>query len=179
MSMNRNTTLIALTAVVVIAIGGFWWFTSRPQETSQIQQKGSDTLLVLAQNWAETYMAQEKNIEIVVSGGGSGTGISALINNQIDIADASRQIKQKEIDAANEGNVNPVEWKVALDGISLIVNINNPLNEISYDQLRQIYNGSIENWAEVNGTPGVVTRKSWTRTTTEPISSSWLVTRRS
>jgi len=156
MSMNRNTTLIALTAVVVIAIGGFWWFTSRPQETVQIQQKGSDTLLVLAQNWAETYMAGEKNIEIVVSGGGSGTGISALINNQIDIADASRQIKQKEIDAANEGNVNPVEWKVALDGISLIVNINNPLNEISYDQLRQIYNGSIENWAEVNGTPGVV-----------------------
>jgi phosphate transport system substrate-binding protein len=129
---------------------------NRPGETVQIQQKGSDTLLVLAQNWAENYMATEKNVEIVVSGGGSGTGISALINNQIDIADASRQIKSSEIEAANEGGVDPVEWKVALDGISVIVNTANPLEEITYEQLRGIYNGAITDWSEVDGDAGVV-----------------------
>jgi phosphate transport system substrate-binding protein len=125
--------------------------TTQQPSTVQIQQKGSDTLLVLAQNWAEDYMSDNSNVEIVVSGGGSGTGISALINKQIDIADASRQIKQTEIDAAKEVDVNPVEWKVALDGISLIVNSENPIDELSYNQLRGIYNGSITNWSEVGG----------------------------
>jgi phosphate transport system substrate-binding protein len=96
-------------------------------------------------------MSENSNVEIVVSGGGSGTGISALINKQIDIADASRQIKQKEIDAAKEVDVNPVEWKVALDGISLIINSENNLDELSYNQLRGLYNGSITNWSEVGG----------------------------
>jgi phosphate transport system substrate-binding protein len=129
--------------------------TSSSPETIQIQQKGSDTLLVLAQNWAEAYM-EDKNVEIVVSGGGSGTGISALINKQIDIADASRQIKQKEIDTAGDVGVDPVEWKVALDGISIIVNKDNPMDELSYDQLRRIYNGSVVDWSEVGGEDGVI-----------------------
>jgi phosphate transport system substrate-binding protein len=111
---------------------------------------------VLAQNWAEQYMTTEKDIEIVVSGGGSGTGISALINKQIDIADASRQIKASEIEAANDAGVNPVEWKVALDGISVIVNAANPLEEITYEQLRGIYNGAVTDWSEVEGNEGVV-----------------------
>jgi phosphate transport system substrate-binding protein len=101
-------------------------------------------------------MESNPKTEIVVSGGGSGTGISALINKQIDIADASRQIKQKEIDAAKDGGVNPVEWKVALDGISVIVNNENPLSELSYAQIRGIYNGAIINWAEIGGEDGVV-----------------------
>ncbi len=130
--------------------------TSAQQKTVQIQQKGSDTLLVLAQNWAEAYMTDNKNVEIVVSGGGSGTGISALINRQIDIADASRQIKQQELDAAKEVGVNPVEWKVALDGISVIVNKANNIEELSYDQLRGLYNGSITNWSDVGGTSSTV-----------------------
>jgi len=155
MATRKNTTLI-IAAVIVVAIGGVWWWMSRPGESVQIQQKGSDTLLVLAQNWAEQYMATVKNVEIVVSGGGSGTGISALINKQIDIADASRQIKSSEIEAANDGGVNPVEWKVALDGISVIVHTANPLEEITYGQLRGIYNGSIVDWSEVDGDPGVI-----------------------
>lgn len=96
-------------------------------------------------------MSEHDNVEIVVSGGGSGTGISALINKQIDIADASRQIKQEEMDTANEAGVSPVEWKVALDGISIIVNRANNIEEFSYDQLRGLYNGSITNWSEVAG----------------------------
>jgi phosphate transport system substrate-binding protein len=154
--MDRNMTIALIAAVVIAAIGGYWWMTSSSPETIQIQQKGSDTLLVLAQNWAEAYMEDNKNVEIVVSGGGSGTGISALINKQIDIADASRQIKQKEIDSAGEVGVDPVEWKVALDGISIIVNKDNPIDELSYDQLRSIYNGSVVDWSEVDGEDGVI-----------------------
>jgi len=154
--MDRNTIIALIIVLAVAAIGGYWWMTSSSPETIQIQQKGSDTLLILAQNWAETYMEENKNVEIVVSGGGSGTGISALINKQIDIADASRQIKQKELDAAAEAGVDPVEWKVALDGISIIVNKDNPINELSYDQLRRIYNGSVIDWSEVGGEDGVV-----------------------
>ena len=154
--MNRNTTLALIVVVLIAAIGGYWWMTSSSPETIQIQQKGSDTLLVLVQNWAEAYMEENKNVEIVVSGGGSGTGISALINKQIDIADASREIKQQELDTASETGVDPVEWKVALDGISIIVNKDNSINELSYDQLRRIYNGSVTDWSEVGGENGVI-----------------------
>jgi phosphate transport system substrate-binding protein len=150
MSKTSYIIIIAV-SLVIVAAGGYYWVTTQPPSTVQIQQKGSDTLLVLAQNWAEYYILDNSNVEIVVSGGGSGTGISALINKQIDIADASRQIKQTEIDAAKEVDVNPVEWKVALDGISLIVNSENPVDELSYNQLRGIYNGSITNWSEVGG----------------------------
>ena len=154
--MERNTQLaVIIGAIIIVAAGAYWWMSSSNQ-TVQIQQKGSDTLLVLAQNWAETYMESHGKTEIVVSGGGSGTGISALINKQIDIADASRQIKQTEIDTANDGGVNPVEWKVALDGISVIVNKDNPLDELSYAQIRGIYNGDITNWSEIDREDGVV-----------------------
>ena len=154
--MERNTRLaIVIGLVIIVVAAGYWWMTSSNQ-TVQIQQKGSDTLLILAQNWAETYMESHSKIEIVVSGGGSGTGISALINKQIDIADASRSIKQTEIDSANDNDVNPVEWKVALDGISVIVNKDNPLDELSYSQIRGIYNGEVTNWSEIGGEDGVV-----------------------
>ena len=150
--MSKTSYIIIIAVIlVIVAVSGYYWMTTQQPSTVQIQQKGSDTLLVLAQNWAEDYMSENSNVEIVVSGGGSGTGISALINKQIDIADASRQIKQQEIDAAKEVDVNPVEWKVSLDGISLIINSENNLDELSYNQLRGIYNGSITNWSEVGG----------------------------
>ena len=155
--VTRNTNLIiAIGAIIIIAAAGIYWMSSNQPKTVQIQQKGSDTLLVLAQNWAEKYMQDQENVEIVVSGGGSGTGISALINKQIDIADASRSIKSTEIDDAQQNGVNPEEWKVALDGISVILNKNNPLTELSYEQIRGIYNGSIVNWSEIGGVEGVV-----------------------
>jgi len=154
--MERNTRLaIVIGLVIIIVATGYWWMTSSNQ-TVQIQQKGSDTLLVLAQNWAEIYMESHSKTEVVVSGGGSGTGISALINKQVDIADASRSIKQTEIESANDNGVNPVEWKVALDGISVIVNVDNPLNELSYSQIREIYNGTVKNWLEIGGEDGAV-----------------------
>ena len=154
--MNRNKILVMLIGGIIVVAAGYYWMTGGYPQNEQIQQKGSDTLLVLAQNWAEAYINIHENVEIVVSAGGSGTGISALINKQIDIADASRQIKQKELEKASEAGVEPVEWKVALDGISIIVNKENPLDELSYDHLRRIYNGSLVNWSEVGGNEDVI-----------------------
>jgi len=155
--MNKTSYIVIIAvSIIIVAAGGYYWMTTQQPSTVQIQQKGSDTLLILAQNWAENYMSDNQNVEIVVSGGGSGTGISALINKQIDIADASRQIKQTEIDAAKEVGVDPVEWKVALDGISIIVNTESEIDELSYNQLRGIYNGSITNWSVVGGTDAPV-----------------------
>lgn len=155
--MKRRTTLImAITAIAAVAAAGYYWTNGNRTKTILIQQKGSDTLLFLAQNWAENYIDENKNVEIVISGGGSGTGITALINKQIDIADASRQVKQRELETASQAGVHPVEWKVALDGISIIINKNNPVNELSYEQLRRIYNGSVVDWSEIGGDEGTV-----------------------
>jgi phosphate transport system substrate-binding protein len=154
--MKNNMVIVILIGVILVAAGAYYWTTIQGPSNIQIQQKGSDTLLVLAQNWAEAYTSDHSNVDIVVSGGGSGTGISALVNKQIDIADASRQIKQKELDAANEAGVDPIEWKVALDGISIIVNQANNIDELTYNQIRGLYNGSTTDWLELGGTDGTV-----------------------
>jgi len=156
MEMKTSSVIALLIVVAIAAAGGYLWTATRTPEAAQIQQKGSDTLLVLAQRWAEEYMSKHGNVDVVVSGGGSGTGISALINRQIDIADSSRSIKREELEAARNAGVNPVEWKVAVDGISIVVNKANGVGELSFDQLRGIYNGSIVNWSQVGGTDAPV-----------------------
>jgi phosphate transport system substrate-binding protein len=148
--------LTILGVIVVIAVAGLFWVSGSQLSTVQVQQKGSDTLLFLAQGWAEAYMAVNGSVEVVVSGGGTGTGITSLINRMIDIADASREIKGSEVETAREAGVDPVEWVVAIDGISIVLNKANPVSELSYDQLRGIYNGSVRNWSEVGGEDGVV-----------------------
>jgi len=122
-----------------------------PTEKYAINQKGSDTLLVLAQRWAEVYMSKHPEAEIAVSGGGSGTGIAALINKQIDMCDASRAMKDQEIADAKKNGVDPVEWKVAVDGISVILHPSNPIQTLTVTQLKAIYNGSYKNWENVGG----------------------------
>jgi len=115
----------------------------------KIKQKGSDTMLELAQLWAEEYVKINDNVTISVSGGGSGTGIAQLINNQIDIVDASRSIKQSEIENAKSKGVTPVEFKTCIDGIAIIINKNLKIDEILIDDLRGIYNGSTKNWKKI------------------------------
>ena len=88
---------------------------------------------------------------VTVTGGGSGVGIAALIDGEVDIATASREMKAEEIEAAKANGINPVENTVAIDGISVIVNPENPVSELTFDQLRGIYNGSISNWKDVGG----------------------------
>jgi phosphate transport system substrate-binding protein len=114
--------------------------------------KGSDTLVVLAQKWAEIYMSQNPGVKIQVTGGGSGIGLAALQNKTTDIANASRQIKPAERAACIKSfGKNPREYKVALDGLSVYVGANNPVSELSLDQLKGIFTGKIKNWKQVGG----------------------------
>lgn len=114
----------------------------------------------LALAWAERYQGSRPNVSISVTGGGSGTGIAALINNTVDIANASRQIKSEEIDAAKENGSEPVEFVVARDAIAIIVNLNNPIDKLTLQQISDIYSGIINNWQEVGGEDRPIVRLS-------------------
>ena len=116
-----------------------------------IENKGSDTMVNLALAWAETYQALHPELSLSVTGGGSGTGIAALINNTVGIANASRRIKQEEIDEAKANGITPVEFTVASDAIGIIVNRDNPVDRLTLGQLADIFTGRIDNWSEVGG----------------------------
>lgn len=118
---------------------------------SAITIKGSDTLVRLGQRWAEEYMKINKDAVIQVSGGGSGTGIAALINGTTDICEASRDMKEKEHKLAEKQGVQPFRVSVALDGIAVYLNEESPIEQLSIPQLKAIYTGQITNWKQVGG----------------------------
>ncbi len=120
-------------------------------QTKMLQVKGSDTMINLAQVLAEEFMAKNPKAPIAVLGGGSGTGITALINGTCDIADSSRDWKAKELDLAYEKGVNPRLFAVAVDGLSIIVNEKNPLTQLTMEQVGAIYRGEVKNWKGVGG----------------------------
>jgi phosphate transport system substrate-binding protein len=114
--------------------------------------KGSDTMVILAQRWAENYMKKNAGKKIQVTGGGSGTGISALINGTTDIANSSRPIKSDEVAKVRDRfNVLPAETAVAKDGVALYVNEANGVTQLTVDQLKSIYQGDVTNWKAVGG----------------------------
>jgi len=121
------------------------------KDKNSIQVKGSDTMVNLAQAWAEKYMQENPGDFVAVTGGGSGTGISSLISGTCDIANASRTIKEKEIALAKQRGINPFEIKVGLDGLAVVVNPKNPVTKLTIDQLAQIFTGKITNWKEGGG----------------------------
>jgi phosphate transport system substrate-binding protein len=133
---------------------------SKSPSISTIVNTGSDTLVNLALAWAEKYQSLYPNVQISVTGGGSGTGIAALINKTIDIANASRQIKPGEIEQAEENGVEPVEQVVAKDAIAIIVNPQNPVDHLTLQQLSDIYSGIVNNWKDVGGEDRVIVRLS-------------------
>ncbi len=116
-----------------------------------IENKGSDTLVNLALAWAEVYMQANPNVRISVTGGGSGTGIAAMINGTVAIANASREMKPEETAAAEANGIVPVEFIVARDAIAVIVNPSNPVQHLTIKQISDIYTGEIKNWTEVGG----------------------------
>ncbi|MCX7723241.1 MAG: phosphate ABC transporter substrate-binding protein [Verrucomicrobiae bacterium] len=117
-----------------------------------ITMKGSDTMVILAQKWAEVYMAKNPQTRIQVTGGGSGTGFAALQNKSTDLCNASRKIRAREIEACIKAfGKRPTEYKVALDGLSVYVNAENPVRELTLEQLEGIFTGKIKNWKEVGG----------------------------
>jgi phosphate transport system substrate-binding protein len=127
-------------------------------EITTIQMKGSDTMVNVAQAWAEEYKNVDPSVEIEVSGGGSGVGISALSKGTIQIATASRNMKQHEIQLVKQNTgKDPVEFVLGFDALAIFVHKDNPINQISLDQLAQIYaeNGSITRWSQLGITiPG-------------------------
>lgn len=120
-------------------------------ENKEIVIQGSTTVLPIAQKCAEVFMQKHPEANISVRGGGSGTGIAALIEGICDIADSSRPIKEEEIKKAKENNINPVAHIIAKDGIAVIVHPTNPISKLTIDQVRDIYTGKISNWKQLGG----------------------------
>lgn len=118
---------------------------------TRIQNKGSDTMVNLALAWAETYNQVNPSAQVSVTGGGSGTGIAALINQTVDMANASREIKPEEISQAEASGVRPVEHVVAGDAIAVVVHPSNPVSRLTIPQLSDIFSGKITNWRAVGG----------------------------
>jgi phosphate transport system substrate-binding protein len=122
-----------------------------PGAAQTIENKGSDTLVNLALAWAEAYIDVRPEVRISVTGGGSGTGIAAMINGTLDIANASRQMKPEEIAAAEANGISAVEFVVARDAIAVVVNPSNPVDRLTLQQISDLYTGRITNWRQVGG----------------------------
>ena len=122
-----------------------------PQAAQTIENKGSDTLVNLALAWAEAYMELYPDVRISVTGGGSGTGIAAMINGTVDIANASRKMKPEEVAAAEANGISPVEFVVARDAIAVVINPSNPVDRLTLQQISDIYTRKITNWRQVGG----------------------------
>lgn len=159
----KNTLLLStlkhVTLITLIALFFTWAGCARPEKSGNssstgikmVTIKGSDTMVHLVSNWAEDFMRQYPSIQVSVTGGGSGTGIAALINGTTDIAASSRDIKDKEKKQAEEKGTRLKEVTVGSDGIAIIVNNNNPLNELSMSQIKDIFTGKITNWKQLGG----------------------------
>ncbi|MFH0910000.1 MAG: phosphate ABC transporter substrate-binding protein [Planctomycetota bacterium] len=125
--------------------------TGRAAEQKTVTVKGSDTMVNLASFWAEAFMKKAPGIDVTVTGGGSGTGIAALLNGTTDICNASRKIQEKELDEAAKRGIAPREHVAALDGIAVVVNPANPVSELTLEQLKKIYIGTYPRWSAVGG----------------------------
>jgi phosphate transport system substrate-binding protein len=135
--------------------------TDNPEEPAQsIKNTGSDTMVNLALAWSEQYQKENPEVSILVSGGGSGTGIASLINGTVDIANASRKIKAEEIEEAKQNGNDPVEFVVARDAIAVIVNPENPINQLTKQQISDIYSGKFTNWSQLGGEDRPIVRVS-------------------
>ena len=120
--------------------------------SAAVTVKGSDTMVILAQRWAENYQKKNAGKKVQVTGGGSGVGIAALINGTTDIANSSRGIKGDESAKVRDRfNVLPVETAVAKDGVALYVNEANGVTQLTAAQLKAIYQGDVTNWKDVGG----------------------------
>jgi phosphate transport system substrate-binding protein len=143
MSILRLIQISSLTLFVTACGGG--------EQRQLIQNKGSDTLVNVAQAWAETYQTIDPSVVVAVSGGGSGTGIAAMINGTVDIANSSRELKEEEMEHARSQGRNPVEHIVGFDALAIFLHPNNPINEFTLAQLADIYadGGAVTKWTDL------------------------------
>ncbi|MDR2709722.1 MAG: phosphate ABC transporter substrate-binding protein [Elusimicrobiota bacterium] len=139
--------LLILFSVCIFLIG----CSPQKENAAGIQIKGSDTIVNLVQVWVENFVAQNPGISIGITGGGSGTGFAALINSTCDIAMSSRKIEAIELEAAQKKNLEIQEFIIGYDGLVILVNINNPVSELTMAQIRDIFMGNVVNWRQVGG----------------------------
>jgi len=153
MKRKLNLLLIGLLSLAfLVACGGHpKESSSEGSATQTIENKGSDTIVNLALAWAEAYAEVRPEVRISVTGGGSGTGIAAMINGTADIANASRKMKPEEVEKARENGIEPVEHIIAGDAIAVVVHPSNPVDGLSIAQLSAIFTGQITNWRQVGG----------------------------
>ncbi|MGB9680903.1 MAG: PstS family phosphate ABC transporter substrate-binding protein, partial [Minisyncoccia bacterium] len=138
----RFLRLLIATFISLLAISTFAF-------AEDIVVKGSDTMVILGQKWAEVYMKKNKNVVIQVTGGGSGTGIAALLNKTTDLANSSRPIKTKEKEQIEASGEKLIEIPVAFDGLAVYLNRANPINQLDLKTIKDIYTGKIRNWKEL------------------------------
>lgn len=138
--------LLAVIFIAILILPG-----CQPSKKKTITIKGSDTMVNLTQKWAEVYMNKNPDVSVQVTGGGSGTGIAALFNGTANIANISRELTESELLKFPDYKIKPIQFKVALDGIAIIVNSENPVDTLTLDQLKEIFSGKIKNWRELNG----------------------------
>lgn len=156
--MKKKILVIGIIATAVIAmIGAVLLAGGEENRRTTVTQQGSDTLLELMTNMAESFHDAQDTVAVDVSGGGSGVGIKSLIEGGTNVAQASRQMKSGEIALAQQNGVQPVEFSIAIDGIAIIVNGENTVVDLTMDQLRGIYNGTFTNWNQVGGEDIVIT----------------------
>jgi phosphate transport system substrate-binding protein len=145
--MNKIKTLLVAGLCIIGSLG-----LMAAAGKKAITVKGSDTMVILAQRWAELYMAKHPDVTVQVTGGGSGVGLSALINGTTDIATSSRPMKNSEMDKLKQRfNALGYETKAAKDGITLYLNESNSVSELTLGQIKAIYLGEITNWKDVGG----------------------------
>ncbi len=159
--MYRSLLFFVIIIILLAGCSGSGSSVDNPsQQIKIIENKGSDTIVNLALAWAEEYQVIDPSVHLSVTGGGSGTGIAALINGTVDIANASRKIKSEERETALENGSDPVEFVIARDAIAIIVNLNNPVDHLTLEQISAIYSGKINNWKDVGGEDRTIVRLS-------------------
>jgi phosphate transport system substrate-binding protein len=157
----RSCLVVLLLALCLVSCGGRSAAQAAAREAqTTLTNKGSDTMVNLALAWAEAYQSLHPEVQVSVTGGGSGTGITALANKTVDIANASRAIKPEEIETMKANGVDPVEFVVARDAIAIIVNLENPIDQLTLQQISDIYSGKYNNWKELGGEDRPIVRLS-------------------
>lgn len=146
-----------LMGILVLGLGLVFASSYAHARQGILQIKGSDTLINLVQRLAEVYMEENPGSYIAVTGGGSGTGIAAIMNKKCDTANASRLMKPKEVAQATERGIDVGRVVIAMDGLSVITNPNNLIDRLSVAQLGSIFRGDITNWSEVGGLNRAIT----------------------
>lgn len=148
--MKRAITLTAVLSLATLGLGSCGGTVDGASRAS-IKNKGSDTLVTVAQAWAEEYSKVAGGTVVTVTGGGSGTGINAMINGTVDIANASRKMKESEFQTARAAGIEPVEHIVGFDALAVYVHKDNPIESITIEQLADIYgeNGKVTKWSEL------------------------------